>query len=72
MVSFGIKVFSDQEIDNDIEALLLCTMLKDMFPEKTDLIDLIIVDLQSGMKEDHRESYKELFDLMNIVLYYMS
>ena len=75
-VKLGIKIFKNQEIETDAEAFVLCLMLLDMFPEKTDLIDLIIEDLQSGMKQDNRDKYKDLFDLnseiMNMVLFYMS
>ena len=54
----------------------MCLVLKDLFPEKTELINLMIKDLESGMKEDHRSKYVELFDLQsdiaNMVLFYMS
>ena len=75
-VKLGIKIFKNQEIETDAEAFVLCLIIRDMFPEKTDLIDLIIEDLQSGMKQDNRNKYKDLFDLnseiMNMVLFYMS
>jgi len=75
-IRFGIKIYKNQEIENDVEAFFLCLMLKDLFPEKTELIDLMLKDLVSGMKEDNRDKYVELFDLQsdiaNMVLFYMS
>lgn len=75
-VKLGVKIFKNHNIETDSEAFVLCIMLRDMFPEKTDLIDLIIEDLESGMKKDNRDKYKDLFDLdseiMNMVLFYMS
>ena len=75
-IRFGIKIYKNQEIENDVEAFFLCLMLKELFPEKKELIDLILKDLESGMKEDNRDKYVELFDLesdiANMVLFYMS
>ena len=75
-IRLAIKIYKSQEIENDIEAFFMCLMLKDLFPEKTELIDLMIKDLESGMKEDNRDKYVELFDLQsdiaNMVLFYMS
>ena len=49
-------------------------MCKDLFPQKTELFDLIIEDLEKG--SDNRSKYVDLFDLksgiVNLVLFYMS
>ena len=75
-VKLGIKIYKNQELENDIEAFFMCLILKDLFPEKADIIDFLIKDLDSGMKEDHRNKYVELFnlqsDIANMVLFYMS
>jgi hypothetical protein len=75
-IRLGIKIYKNQEIENDIEAFFMCLMLKDLFPEKTELIDFIIKDLETGLKEDNRNKYVDLFDLQseiaNMVLFYMS
>ncbi len=75
-IKLAIKIYKNQEIENDIEAFFICLILKDLFPGKTELIDLMIKDLESGMKEDNRDKYVELFDLQsditNMVLFYMS
>lgn len=59
---------------NDIQIFSLCMMCKDLFPEKTELFDLIIEDLEKGT--DNRSKYVDLFDLqsniVNSILFYMS
>lgn len=75
-VAFAIKLYKNQKVENDYEAFLLCNILKDLFPDKTDLLDLLIRDILTNMEEDHRKEYLDLFDLdsdlMKMVLFYMS
>ena len=74
MVKIGIKLYKVKDRNSDLEAYALCNMCKDLFPEKTELFDLIIEDLEKGT--DNRDRYVDLFDLqsdiVNTILYYMS
>lgn len=74
MIQMAIKLYRVKELDSDLEAFALCNMCKDLFPEKTELLDLVIQDLEKGT--DNREKYVDLFDLqsdlVNMILYYMS
>jgi len=74
MFNFGLKLYTSKELENDIEAFSLCMLCKDLFPEKTELFELIIQDLEKGT--DNRSEYVELFDLqsdiVNCILFYMS
>ena len=74
LVKIAINLYKNEEIKDDFEAFLLCVMCKDLFPEKTELFDLIIEDLH--LQTDNRSKYVELFDLksdiVNLVLFYMS
>jgi hypothetical protein len=74
LMKIAVNLYKNEEVKDDMEAFSLCVMCKDLFPEKTELFDLIIGDLHKDT--DNREKYVELFDLksdiVNLVLFYMS
>jgi len=74
LMKIGINIYKNEEVKDDLEAFSLCILCKDLFPEKTELFELIIQDLEKGT--DNRSEYVELFDLqsdiVNCILFYMS
>jgi hypothetical protein len=74
LMKIAVNLYKNEEVKDDMEAFSLCIMCKDLFPEKTELFDLIIEDLKKDT--DNRSKYVELFDMksdiVNLVLFYMS
>ena len=74
LVKTSINIYKNNELKDDLEAFSLCMLCKALFPEKTELFDLIIEDLEKGT--DNRSMYVNLFDLqsdiVNLILFYMS
>ena len=74
LMKIGINIHKNEEVKDDVEAFSLCILCKALFPEKTELFDLVIEDLEKG--SDNRSKYVELFDLKSdiviLILFYMS
>lgn len=61
MFETGLRLYKSKPLENDLDAFFVCMLCKDLFPEKTELFDMIRDDLING----HRNpmNYVDLFDL---------
>jgi len=64
VMKHAIAMYKNEDINDDFQAYLKCLLCRDLFPEKTDLFNLILEDLEKGT--DNRDKYVDLFDLQSV------
>ena len=61
MFQSGLNLYISKPLENDLEAFFHCMLCRDLFPEKTELFNMIENDLIKGIRNPM--SYCDLFKL---------